>query len=88
MKKLFFAICFNICLLGSVSAKITPISGFVNMQREIVGDKANSVKEVDRDDFSEFVSKRFKSAKKADKREINNSVSFGGSVEAMQKKRK
>lgn len=87
MKKLFCALCFNLCLFSNVYAKITPISGFVNMQREIVGDRDNSVKEVNRDEFSEFLSRRFKSAKKVAKNEINNMVSFGnGGVEAMQKK--
>ena len=48
MKKLFFAICFNICLLGIANAKITPISGYTNITQQIVGNKEDAIKEVDR----------------------------------------
>ena len=69
MKKLFFAICFNICLYSTVFAKITPISGYVNINQQVVGNKEASIKEVDRQEFSKFVAERFKNAKKAKKEE-------------------
>ena len=86
MKKLFFAICFNICLLGIANAKITPISGYTNITQQIVGNKEDAIKEVDREEFAEFLDKRFKSAKKASKKEINKTTShIGNEIEQLKK---
>ena len=76
MKKLFFAICFNICFLGMSYARITPISGYTDIRQEIIGDKNEAVKEVNREEFSEFLSERMKIAKKVDKEDINKTTSF------------
>lgn len=87
MKKLFFAICFNICLYSTVFAKITPISGYVNINQQVVGNKETSIKEVDRQEFSKFVAERFKNAKKAKKEEINRTTSIAESnIAIMQRK--
>ncbi len=75
MKKLFFTICFNICLFGIANAKITPISGYTNITQQVVGNKDEAVKEVDTKEFAEFLDIRFKNAKKANKKEINKTSS-------------
>ena len=75
MKKLFFAICFNICLFSVVHARITPISGHVDIKQEIVGDRTAAVKEVNREEFVEFLIERFSKSMKADANNINKSIS-------------
>ena len=79
MKKVVLVLCFNICLLGHAFAKITPISGYTNLTREIVGDRSEAVKEVDREEFSLYISERLKKAKKVKAEEINKNISVAES---------
>lgn len=87
MKKLFFAICFNICIFGTSNAKITPISGYTNITQEIVGNKEDAIKEIDREEFTIFLNNRFKNATKANKNDINKTTSsINTEMEKIQKK--
>ena len=62
------------------------ISGYTNITQQIVGNKEDAIKEVDREEFAEFLDKRFKSAKKASKKEINKTTShIGNEIEQLKK---
>ena len=75
MKKLFFAIYFSVCIFGIANAKITPVSGYTHITPEVVGNKENAIKEIDAEEFTDFLEKRFKSARKVNKKEINKTTS-------------
>ncbi len=74
MKKLFFAICINICLFGVSYSKITPISGYSNIKQEIIGNKEDAVKEINLEEMSEFLSERLKNAQKVKAEDINRNM--------------
>ena len=78
MRKLFFAICFNLLLCLPVLAKVTPVSGYENIPT-MQNDSANSepeVHEVEFDDFKHFIQERFTTAPKADASSINKNVGY------------
>ena len=75
MKKLFFAIYFCIGLLEIANAKITPVSGYTHFTPEVVGNKEDSIKEADLEEFTELLDKRFKNARKVSKEHINKTIS-------------
>ena len=87
MRKLFFAICCNLCVLSAAYARITPISGYVNVTPQVVGDKNNAIKEVNKDEFSLFLKERFNKAQKAREGDVNKTSSVVESkIEQMRKK--
>ena len=86
MKKLFFAICFNLIFFCVAEARITPVSGYTNIKQEIIGEKDPVIKNIDREEVAEFILERFKTAEKIKKEDVNRTVSHVESrLETMQK---
>ncbi len=78
MKKLFFAICFSLFLYPQLSrGRVTPISGFENIPpQQNTPAKEPEVKEVEFNDFKEFLEERFRQAPKADRSTINQTFGY------------
>ena len=78
MRKLFFAICFNLLLCLPVLAKVTPVSGYDNIPAmpQDTENKAPEVHDVEFDDFKHFIQERFTTAPKADSASINKNIGY------------
>ena len=80
MKKLFFAICFNLFLSSLALARVTPVSGYENLPAQQNNTAEPDVRQVEFDDFKEFVQEQFAKAQKADPESINRNVGYTPSL--------
>lgn len=77
MKKLFFAICFNLFFSGIALARVTAVSGYENLApQQNTAPAEPEIKEVEFDDFKQFIHERFKQAQKADPQNINHNIGY------------
>lgn len=76
MKKLFFAICFNLMFITTVCARITPISGYENIKPQQQQNQTPEIKVVDYDEFKDFIQERFSKAQKANKASLNKNFDY------------
>lgn len=76
MKKLFFAICFNLMFITTVCARVTPISGYENIKPQQQQNQVPEVKIVDYDEFKGFIQERFSKAPTTSKSNINKNFDY------------
>ncbi len=76
MRKLFFAICFNLVFIGNIFAKVTPISGYEGISFQNPHQQGVAkVHEVDAAEFTDFLEQRFSEAQKVDVKTLNKNFS-------------
>lgn len=76
MRKLFFAICFNLLLCGVCLARITPISEYDGITQQKPQKTVSVIREVSYQKFKEFFKNSLKKATLADPNNINRQVSY------------
>ncbi len=86
MKKLFFAICFNLVFIGFSEARVTAISGYENIPQPTQSNAEPIVRNVSLDEFKEILKKGFKDAPKVNEKTINKNVSHVPSALRLQAK--
>ena len=87
MKKLFFAICFIQLLMTQALAKVTPVSGYENLQPQKNSEaSAPIVHQVGIEEFGEFISDSLKRAIPAHPEDINNNIGYSPSLVSQQAK--
>lgn len=77
MKKLFLAVCFNLLLINTLSARVTPVTGYTNLQLQ--SPEQNTEPVVHRVDFGTFkklVRDGFSNAVEADPKTINQNIGY------------
>lgn len=78
MRKLFFAICFNLLFFSLSSARVTPVSGYDGILRpqDNTVQEEVEVREVEIEDFKHFLQERFANSPKADSSSINKNIGY------------
>ena len=86
MKKLFFAICFNIIVIGPAIGRVTPISGYENIKPQVISNASPEVKEIGYDEFKKIIKDGLSDAKRVNKETINKNMGFVASARAQYQK--
>lgn len=80
MKKLFFAICFNLVLGVDAFAAIRAVSGYEHIQRQDNTERETPIHEMELEDFKEMLAENFSQASEVNIETINKSVDYIPSV--------
>lgn len=76
MKKLFFAICFNLLFVVNAFAAVRAVSGYENIQRQNNPEQEMPVYEMDAEDFKDMLEESFENAAEVNVKTINENVGY------------
>ena len=81
MRKLFFAICFNLFICQLAFSRVTPITGLESLPPVQQPQQKMKITEIDEKDFKKIVEEGFAKAKHVDLTMINKTSDFVSIVE-------